>query len=73
MYGFTDLEDRLLGTEGPAALAKALDSVRAIAAELRASMAGGLPKTDFAQAEKILAASAAAELILLNAAKKKGA
>jgi hypothetical protein len=73
MYGFTDLEDRLLGPEGPAALASALASVRAIAADLRASMAGGLSHTDFAQAEKILAASAAAERILLNDANTKGA
>jgi hypothetical protein len=73
MYGFSDLEDRLLGPEGGSALVAALDSVRKIAAEVRAAVAAGVPKSDFDRTEKILAAAQAAERILLNAANLKGA
>ena len=73
MFGFTDLEDRFLGAEGRSALHAALESIRGVGSELRAAIAGGLPKDDFAQAEMILAAAGAAEHILLNAANLKGA
>ena len=73
MHGFTDLEDKLLGPDGAAALTAALSNVRAIASGLRAGIAAGLSQDDFAQATKILAASTAAEHILLNKANLKGA
>lgn len=73
MHGFTDLEDRLLGPDGATALSAALAKVRAIASELRASIAAGLSQDDFAQATKILAAATAAEHILLNKSNLKGA
>lgn len=73
MYGFSDLEDRLLGSEGVSVLGTALASVRAVATEVRAAIAAGLPKEDFVRAEKILGAARAAEDILLTAANRKGA
>lgn len=73
MQGFTNLEDRMLGPEGLDALSGALASVRAVGAEVRSSIAAGLPHGDFAHAEKILAAVDAAEQILLNSANLKGA
>ena len=66
MHGFTDLEDRLLGANGGAALQASLASLRAIAEEARAGIARGLSREDFVAAEKVLAAVAAAELILLK-------
>lgn len=73
MYGFTDLEDRLLGAEGAAALRSTLDTVRMIESDVRAGVTAGLSHDDFAQAQKILAATAAAQTILLNKAYLKGA
>ena len=73
MFGFTDLEDRLLGDAGVSALRTALDTVRAIETEAKAKITTGLSHDDFAQAQKILAAAAAAQSILLTAAHPKGA
>lgn len=73
MHTFSDLEDRLLGPDGPAALAAALSALRSIAEELKGAIAAGLSQEDFAQAQKVLAASAAAEHILLSKAYLKGA
>lgn len=73
MFGFTDLEDRLLGAEGVSALRTALETVRTIESDVRASVSVGLSHADFAQAQKILAATAAAQSILLTAAHPKGA
>jgi hypothetical protein len=73
MHGFTDLEDRFLGSEGMSALRSALASVRAIGGEVRAAVAAGLAKDDYDRADKILGAVGAAERILLNAANLKGA
>ena len=73
MHGFTDLEDRLMGADSGETLQATLGSLRAIAGEVRAGIAGGLSREDFAQAEKVLAAIAAAERILLKPVKLKGA
>jgi hypothetical protein len=73
MFGFTDLEDRLLGAEGVSALRSALDAVRKVETDVRASVSAGLSHTDSAQARKILAAATAAQSILLTAAHPKGA
>ena len=73
MYGFTDLEDRLLGAEGVEVLREALSKVRAIETEVQASVSAGLGQADFEQARKVLAAAKAAETILLTAANPKGA
>ena len=73
MHGFTDLEDRLLGADSAQALSASLASIRDIAAGVRASISAGLGRDDYAQAEKILAATRAAEHILLNTSNLKGA
>lgn len=72
MFGFSDLEDRLLGPDGARALAESLGSVRSIAEQVRSSMRGGLAVEDHANAERILAAANAAEYILLKQARVKG-
>lgn len=73
MFAFSDLEDRLLGPHGPAVANAALSTLRGIATDLQQAIASGLSQDDFAQAKKILAASAAAEHILMNKAYLKGA
>ncbi len=72
MFGFTDLEDRLLGPDGSDALSDTLSKIRAIMNELRASLDQGLPSEDHANAKKILAAAVAAEHILMKPAKAMG-
>lgn len=73
MYGFTHLEEKLAGPEGGAVLQSSLQTLRAIAAEMREGIANGLSREDYAQAEKLLAAVSAAEKILLKPVKLKGA
>lgn len=73
MHGFSDLEEKLIGPEGGAALQASLEALRAIASEVRAGIASGLSREDFGHAEKVLVAVSAAEQILLKPVKLKGA
>lgn len=66
MFGFSDLEERLLGEDGSEAFLEALGMVRGIRAELEAGIAQGLKSEDFEQSELLQAALNAAERILID-------
>lgn len=73
MFGFSDLEERLLGDNGSEALAETLGTIRAIRTELQEGMDLGLDQEDFAQAEILLSALNAAEQIMIDTTHLKGA
>ena len=64
MFGFSELEERLLGDNGSEVLIATLASVRAIGAEVQGALDAGLPSHDFDAAQSILTAVKAAEHIL---------
>ena len=73
MFGFSELEDSLLGENSQAALKEALVAVRSVAKQAEDAIAGGLPQDDHVIAEGIRNAAHAAEMILLSPVKPDGA
>ena len=72
MFGFSDLEEQILGEGGDAVLKDALETVRAVGSEASAAIEGGLGPDDHAAAEHLLMAARAAEAILLSPIPKDG-
>jgi len=72
MFGFSVLEDRLLGPDGGAALAETLAALRSFRGEVAAAVEAGLPAADYATAQLLLAALTAGERILLDTTHLKG-
>lgn len=72
MFGFSELEEALLGDKRQAVLAEALSSVRTIHQEALAAIDSGLSSDDFEAAPSIVAAAKAAENILLTPLPKSG-
>lgn len=64
MFGFSDLEENLMGDKGSEVQVETLSNLRAIGAEIQTALDNGLPAEDFTLAQGILAAVAAAEQIL---------
>lgn len=73
MFGFTELEEELLGENSEAVLKHALEVVRAVRGEAQTALASGLPQDDHIVAESIYGAATAAESILLTPIKENGA
>jgi hypothetical protein len=65
-FGFSDLEERLMGPEGAAVFRQSLTALRTIRAELEAGVKSGMPKDEFAQAQLLDDALRAAERILTD-------
>lgn len=73
MFGFSDLEDRLLGENGEATFHSTLKAIRDIRAEAQGGIDSGLAKDDYERAELLMAACNAAEQIVLDTSHLKGA
>jgi type III secretion system YseE family protein len=59
-FGMTDLEERLRGPEGPAAIAQLRSRFEQLRTEIRSEIASGLPPDQFTRAQALGAALAAA-------------
>lgn len=66
MFGFSDLEERLLSADGATVATDALRRLHAIRDRVEERKRAGLPSAEFADAERLLAALVAAERILLD-------
>lgn len=73
MFGFTDLEERLLGPDGAAELRAQLAALHELRADIQSRTAAGLPAADYDTAQLLLAALNAGERILLDTTHLKGA
>ncbi len=72
MFGFSELEEKILGENGDAVLKDALETVRTIETEATDAIASGLSPDDHAAAEAIVTASRAAHAILTSPIPKDG-
>lgn len=73
MFGFTDLEDRLMGPEGGAELRATLETLRGLRSQVTGLIDKGLPGPDYDNAQLLLSALTAGERILLDTTHLKGA
>ena len=73
MFGFTDLEERLLGPDGAAELRTQVAALQALRDDVAARIAAGLPAQEYDTAQLLLAALNAGERILLDTTHLKGA
>ena len=73
MFGFTDLEERLLGPDGPDQLRATVGDLRALREQVQAKANAGVSADDFETAQLVLAAINAAERILFDSTHLKGA
>jgi hypothetical protein len=64
MFGFSDLEDRILGTEGTGAVRQALADLAALKARAETEVGKGLAPADYEKAGKLLGAIRASTAIL---------
>lgn len=72
MFGFSDLEDKLLGENGEATMSETLAALASLRTETQTALDGGLASEDHAAAAGILQAVAAAEVILASPVKPDG-
>lgn len=72
LFGFSELEERLLGPDGPETLQLCLTNVVAIGADMTLLTKQGLTQDDYAVATALIEATAAAERILKHNPRPQG-
>ena len=71
MFGFSELEDKILSGEGAEAVKSALADLDALQARTQSEIDKGLPPQEFAKAEMVLGAITASRKILAMPTNRK--
>lgn len=72
MFGFTELEERLIGADGAEVARAALETLHRVRDEMAAHVASGLAPAEYETAQLLLAAVNASERILIDTTHLKG-
>ena len=72
MFGFTELEEHLLGPESASVLGAALETLVRVRDEVKAQISAGLAPADYETAQMLLAAVNASERIMIDTTHLKG-
>lgn len=73
MFGFSDFEERLLSDEGVSLVLSSRDRLLALRNRMESRLREGLSAADYETARTVIAATRAAEVILLDTTHLKGA
>ena len=73
MFGFSDLEDRLMSDDGPAIAVHTLQQVHQFRSRIAALVDAGLPAADYQDATQLMNAINACEHVLLDTSHLNGA